>query len=280
MEISRLIFTKETKDKMEQGLNKLQRGKLRWEKLKEAEDNGKLLMAKNRYEVANMAGFTTTEKKKGYNWVSNMIRRGQLQEHIYSIGGNGKMEYEYKLGERPDYERKNAQEARWGTQPKSTEIIDTPKPTTTKKKKQVSLKERGRQMFARLKAFAEEGGLEKEMTRAELAKYTGTTRSWVCGLIERGFLNEELVDYSGGLPRYKYSLTEKEPNYDNSKFNSSAIKRRTETTVSTVAKDTATTVDNTQAIKVDLTRGEVSIKIEFNNYKQVEEVIKLILKGE
>ena len=265
---------------MEQGLNKLQRGKLRWEKLKEAEDNGKLLMAKNRYEVANMAGFTTTEKKKGYNWVSNMIRRGQLQEHIYSIGGNGKMEYEYKLGERPDYERKNAQEARWGTQPKSTEVIDTPKPTTTKKKKQTSLKERGRQMFARLKAFAEYGGLEKEMTRAELAKYTDTTRSWVCGLIERGFLNEELVDYSGGLPRYKYSLTEKEPNYDNSKFNSSAIKPRTETTVSTVAKDTDTTVDNTQAINVSITRGEVSIKIEFNNYKQVEEVIKLILKGE
>ena len=48
MEISKLTFTKETKEKMEKGLNKRQMGKLRFERLKQAEKNGTLSMARTR----------------------------------------------------------------------------------------------------------------------------------------------------------------------------------------------------------------------------------------
>lgn len=98
---------------MGKGLNGLQRGKLRWEKLKEAEKEGKLSMAKNRYEVANLCGFTGEERNRGYNWVAGKIRAGQIKETIHGIGDYGKMEFEYSLAKDPDYDRRHAQELRW-----------------------------------------------------------------------------------------------------------------------------------------------------------------------
>ena len=42
MEISRLIFTKETKEKMNKELTRKEKGKLRYKKLEELANNGKL----------------------------------------------------------------------------------------------------------------------------------------------------------------------------------------------------------------------------------------------
>lgn len=112
MEISRLIFTKETKEKMEKGLNATQRGILRWSKIKEAEDEGRLTLAKNRNEVANIAGFTELNKTRGYQWVSNMISRGHLKEVVLGIGKDRKMEYEYHVIGDPDYSRNRARNAK------------------------------------------------------------------------------------------------------------------------------------------------------------------------
>ena len=97
MEISRLTFTKETKDKMEKGLNKRERGRLRFEKLKEAEANGKLQKAKTRMEVAQLAGFSEKQYKTGYSWVMNMLTRKHLIEHISGRFPNGRAEYEYHI---------------------------------------------------------------------------------------------------------------------------------------------------------------------------------------
>ena len=113
MEISRLTFTKETKEKMEKELNGFQKGKLRWEKLKEADREGRLSLAKNRYELSNLAGFASNEAKRGYQWIAARISKGQIKETIHQLGTNGKMEYEYHLGEEPDYDHKKARALRW-----------------------------------------------------------------------------------------------------------------------------------------------------------------------
>ena len=110
MEISRLIFSKETRKKMNEELSRAQRGKLRWNRIKDADDNGILSHAKNRYEVANIAGYSSAERSKGYQWVSNLVRRGHLQEIMHGLN-NGKFEYEYHVAGEPDFSLKNARKA-------------------------------------------------------------------------------------------------------------------------------------------------------------------------
>ena len=110
MEISRLIFSKETRKKMNEELSRAQRGKLRWNRVKDADDNGILSHAKNRYEVANIAGYSSAERSKGYQWVSNLVRRGHLQEIMHGLN-NGKFEYEYHVVGEPDFSHQNARKA-------------------------------------------------------------------------------------------------------------------------------------------------------------------------
>ena len=112
MEVSRILFTKETREKMEKGLNKRQRGKLRFERLKEASKNGELQKAKTRADVARLVGFTPEQYKTGYSWVMNMLIRKHLVERISGLGKNGRAEYEYTLGTDPDYGMVNAVAAR------------------------------------------------------------------------------------------------------------------------------------------------------------------------
>ena len=104
MEVSKLIFTKETKNKMEQGLNIAQRGKLRWSKLEGLYNDGRLQNFKNRNEVAKAVGFMPEQMKRGYGWVTNMINRGHLTEVAMGLNKYGKMEYQYFLtNTKPDY---------------------------------------------------------------------------------------------------------------------------------------------------------------------------------
>ena len=107
MEISRLTFSRDTKDKLEKGLTKKQRGELRFNRLKEAEANGSLQKAKNRIEVAHLVGYTDEQYKTGYSWVCNMLARKHLIERIGGLGANGKVEYEYTIGSEPDYRMVN-----------------------------------------------------------------------------------------------------------------------------------------------------------------------------
>ena len=105
MEISRLTFTKETQEKMEKGLSKRQRGKLRYQKLVEIANNGRLSIAKNRREVARLVGYMPGQEHSGYSWVTNMINRGHLKETVVGSGRHGYLEYEYTLGSnKPRYD--------------------------------------------------------------------------------------------------------------------------------------------------------------------------------
>lgn len=100
---AKVIFSKETKEKMEKGLNKFERGKLRFDKLKEMDEQGRLCLAHNRYEVANLVGYTEEQRLTGYRWVSNMVTNGYMSEVLLGHGTDGKPEYEYHIIKEPAY---------------------------------------------------------------------------------------------------------------------------------------------------------------------------------
>lgn len=112
MEVSRLIFSKETKDKMNEPINQFKRGELRWKRIRECEDDGTLSKARNRMDIVEMLG---SERKYGamYNWVSNMITRGFVKETMLGFSSDGKMEYEYHTIKSPNFSpAKNANKGR------------------------------------------------------------------------------------------------------------------------------------------------------------------------
>ena len=98
---SKVSVSEETKNKSK--LNVFQKGALRFEKLKNADNNGTLTAAKNRIDVAYICGYPEEQKGNGYAWVSRMIRQGVLAETVRYFD-NGKAINEYHTtGKEPDY---------------------------------------------------------------------------------------------------------------------------------------------------------------------------------
>ena len=272
---------------MEEGLNAAQRGKLRWERIKEAEEHGSLDSAKNRYEVANIAGFTEETKSRGYQWVSNMIARRHLQEIMHGVGKNGKFEYEYHTVSDPDYDRKKARDARAEKQQQRKKAGVA----QATKKQEKTVMERGRELFGRLKDLAKEGTLEEAKSRADVATLVGYPSdqskagySWVSNLIKRGYLNEKIVCVtpSGGMIA-RYTLGDEEPMYDYEE-----IKKRKEAKENrkeTWFKENMPVLDgkevvNPDVININITRGDTNINVEVVNTDQAIKLITTILKGE
>ena len=113
MEVSRLTFTKETKEKMEKPIDHFKKGQLRWKKLHELENSGKLCIARNRQDILQMMGLSLGYGAP-YSWLSNMIVRGHLKETLTGFDKSQKPEYEYHIVGQPDYDfraRKNTKKA-------------------------------------------------------------------------------------------------------------------------------------------------------------------------
>lgn len=272
---------------MEEGLNASQRGKLRWERIKEAEEHGSLSKAKNRSEVANIAGFTEETKSRGYQWVSNMIARKHLKEIMIGVGKNGKFEYEYHTVGDPDYSREKARDARLEKQQQRKKEGAV----QMDKKQEKTVMERGRELFSRLKGLAKDGTLEKARSRADVATLVGYPSdqskagySWVSNLIRRGYLNEKIVGVtpSGGMIA-RYTLGDEEPMYDYEE-----IKKRKEAKENRKEmwfKENMPVLDGKEVvspdvIKINITRGDTNINVEVVNCDQAIKLITTILKGE
>lgn len=58
-------------------------------------ESGKLSLARTRFDVASMAGYTEGQRASGYAWVKRMIKIGRLTEEFDCIGKYGKAEYRY-----------------------------------------------------------------------------------------------------------------------------------------------------------------------------------------
>ena len=104
MEISRLTFRKETKDKMKKEMTVREKGRVLFDRLKELDEDGTLSKASNRADVARLVGYSEERSKAGYAWVSNLIRRGHLIETVREWTPSGRMVAEYHTtGSAPDY---------------------------------------------------------------------------------------------------------------------------------------------------------------------------------
>lgn len=79
------------------GASSVKRGEQLYNKLKELSESGELSLAKTRYDVASLMGYTRDERKKGYTWVSRMIREGVLDEQLQEFDINNKAVNNYYL---------------------------------------------------------------------------------------------------------------------------------------------------------------------------------------
>ena len=272
---------------MEEELQPAEKGKLRWERLKEAEEHGSLASAKNRYEVANLAGFTEDERSRGYQWISSMVAKNYLQEIMHGVGKNGKFEYEYHAVGDPDYSRQKAKEARL----KKQQQRKKEGAAQVAKKQGKTVMERGRELFGKLKELAKDGTLEKARSRADVATLVGYPSdqskagySWVSNLIRRNYLKEKIVGVtpSGGMIA-QYTLGDEEPMYDYEEFKKR--KEAKENRKETWFKENMPVLDakevvNPDVIKINITRGDTNISVEVVNTDQAIKLITTILKGE
>lgn len=84
-------------------LSKRQQGKLRYQKLQELEQSGKLSFASTRNELAVMLGYPDHDAT-GTSWVNNMVNRGYIRETILGTD-RGKIMKEFHLTSKtPDYD--------------------------------------------------------------------------------------------------------------------------------------------------------------------------------
>lgn len=142
MEVSRLTFRKETKDKMKKDMSVREKGKVLFARLQELEADGTLSKAKTRADVARLVGYSEERAKAGYAWVSNLIRRGHVSETIQEWTPSGKMVAEYHTtGSMPDYgyeevNRRKAMEEKvaeeWKKWQDKMPILPEEKPTNIK----------------------------------------------------------------------------------------------------------------------------------------------------
>lgn len=104
MEVSKLSFTKKTKEQMKKDMSVREKGKVLFARLQELEADGTLSKAKSRADVARLVGYPEERAKAGYSWISNLIRRGHVSETILEWTPSGKMVAEYHTtGSMPDY---------------------------------------------------------------------------------------------------------------------------------------------------------------------------------
>lgn len=91
---------------MEKGISQFKKGELRWQKLQELEDTGKLSKARNRQDITSMMGLGTGYGA-AYTWLSHMISRGCIQEILLGFDKNDRPEYEYHLTglNKPNYNK-------------------------------------------------------------------------------------------------------------------------------------------------------------------------------
>lgn len=92
---ARVSVSKDTISKAEKKLTTVHRGALLAERLAEVAESGKLSLARARFDVASMVGYTAGQRASGYAWVKRMIKIGRLTEEFDSMDKYGKAEYRY-----------------------------------------------------------------------------------------------------------------------------------------------------------------------------------------
>lgn len=168
------------------------------------------------------------------------------------------------------------------------------KKTQEDMKKDMSVREKGKVLFARLQELDNDGTLSKAKSRADVAKLVGYTEerakagyAWVSNLIRRGHLTETIQEWTpSGRAVAEYHLAGSAPDYGYEEVNRRRAKK--EKTASEVASEwtawqnkeaSKQTTINTP-IKMEITKGDVVIKVEFTEVEQATNLITTIMRGE
>lgn len=85
------------RNKSPEELTKTQRGRMRFERIVEADANGKLEKAKNRVDVCKIANLGLENEERLYAWVTKLIKQGIIQEEFLGKNKRGKREYRYSI---------------------------------------------------------------------------------------------------------------------------------------------------------------------------------------
>lgn len=260
---ARVIFKKETKDAMNKSLSHTEKRRLRLEKLKELDEGGYLSSATNRSDVGEMIGLPN--RKQAYDWATREIDRGCLTETVAGFGTGRKPIYEYHYEPNP--------------------VVRKPE----KKKSKVSSKE----MFEKLKELYRTGELDKAECRSDVVRLLGfkdynVGYTWVVNWIRSGYIKEKEIERVGigssARVIAKYSLTGAEPKYRKEDTKVKVSNKTTETKkpvkIEPVADKVYPMPEEEKSIKIEITKGELTIKLEAPDYESAGELVKEVLKGE
>lgn len=200
---ARVVFSKKTQEKINKGLTPKERGRLRWEKLEKANEDGRLSLCKNRRDVAELGGYTKEQTTKGYSWVHRLVSNGYLQE-VHVSGAGRYAEFTYFINNKPNF---LPFAGRYGSDTFAKKPVN--KET---KVAGVAPRKIGEVRWQKLEEASKTGELAKCVSRKDLIILAGYTnmvqgRSWVANLIRRGHIRETIVH---GVASYHLA---KKPNY-------------------------------------------------------------------
>ena len=161
------------------------------------------------------------------------------------------------------------------------------KKTQDKMKKNMSVREKGKILFARLQELENDGTLSKAKSRADVARLVGYPEerakagyAWISNLIRRGHVRETILEWTpSGKMVAEYHTTGSMPDYGYEEVNR---RKRKKQAIAKVAEETIErekVIANTP-IKIEITRGDVTIKVEFTEAEQATNLITAIMKGE
>lgn len=153
--------------------------------------------------------------------------------------------------------------------------------------KDMSVREKGKILFARLQELEENGALSKAQNRADVARLAGYPEerakagyAWVSNLVRRGHLTEIIREWTpSGRMIAEYHLTGSAPDYG---YEEAKRRRNKKQNIAKVAEkiiEQEKAVANTP-VKLEITRGDMTIKVEFAEVEQASKLITTIMKGE
>ena len=168
------------------------------------------------------------------------------------------------------------------------------KKTQDKMNKNMSVREKGKVLFARLQELEADGTLSKAQSRADVARLVGYPEerakagySWVSNLISRGHIRETILEWTpSGRMVAEYHTTGSTPDYGYGEAKRRKAKKQARQ-ISQVPEPQVYSGEQIAGgakimtpIKMEITKGDVTIKVEFTEVEQVTDLIATIMKGD
>lgn len=163
----------------------------------------------------------------------------------------------------------------------------------------ISVREKGKVLFARLEELDRDGMLSKAKSRADVAALVGYQKerakagyAWVSNLIRRGHMTETIRGYSpSGVADCEYHLSNTRPDYgyegqERHRARKKAVAKVAEEAVRQGLVEQMPVLDNlvaqtkVVATKVEIAKGDITIRLELYDADKLASLIKQLLKGE